>query len=76
MLLSVRLVSLLCTQHTNPFYYPFSIEEERILAEERAVEEEKERKRKAKQDKVDAQKAAGTYLTKGEKKCVGRVDFM
>lgn len=42
-------------------------EEEKEEAERRAIETEKERKRKLKQDKVDAQKAAGTYMTKAEK---------
>jgi hypothetical protein len=45
-------------------------EEERRTREEaerQAIEAEKERKRKAKQDKIDAQKAAGTYMTKAEK---------
>lgn len=31
------------------------------------MEDEKERKRKAKQDKLESQKAAGTYMTKAEK---------
>lgn len=42
-------------------------EEERIAAEEKRAEEEKEAKRKAKQAKIDAQKAAGTFMTKAEK---------
>jgi len=42
-------------------------EEEKEAAELRAIEAEKERKRKLKADKVEAQKAAGTYMTKAEK---------
>ena len=33
----------------------------------KAIEDEKERKRKAKADKMESQKAAGTYMTKAEK---------
>jgi hypothetical protein len=42
-------------------------EEEREAAELKALEDERERKRKARQDKVEAQKASGTYMTKSEK---------
>lgn len=42
-------------------------EEDRLAEEQRKIEEEKARKKKAKQDKIDAQKAAGTYMTKTEK---------
>ncbi len=42
-------------------------EEERIAAEQKLIEDEKERKRKLKADKIEAQKLAGTYMTKAEK---------
>lgn len=43
------------------------LEEERIAAEEKAKEDERERRRKAKLDKKEAQIAAGTFMTKAEK---------
>jgi translation initiation factor aIF-2/yIF-2 len=42
-------------------------EEDKRLAEAKAIEDEKEKKRKVKQDKVQAQKDSGTYKTKSEK---------
>lgn len=42
-------------------------EEEKILAEQKRIEDEKNRIAKAKQDKIEAQKKAGTYLTKSQK---------
>lgn len=42
-------------------------EEEKRLAEEKIIQEDKERKRKAKQDKIQAKKDAGTFMTKSEK---------
>lgn len=42
-------------------------EEERMAEKKRKEEEESEKKRKAKQDKIQAQKLAGTYKTKSEK---------
>jgi len=42
-------------------------EEEKRLAEAKAIEDEKEKKRKIKHDKVQAQKDLGTYKTKSEK---------
>lgn len=42
-------------------------EEERLLTEERKIQEEKNQKRKMKQDKIQAKKDAGTYMTKSEK---------
>jgi translation initiation factor 5B len=43
------------------------LEEERIAAEEKAAADERERRRKAKLDKKEAQVAAGTFMTKAEK---------
>lgn len=55
-------------------------EEEKEEAEAKIAEEERERKRKQKEDKVAAQKAAGTYMTKAEKekqkKVQARLDAM
>ncbi len=42
-------------------------EEERILAEQKRIQEEKAQIAKAKQDKIEAQKKAGTYMTKAQK---------
>jgi translation initiation factor 5B len=42
-------------------------EEEKIAAAKRALEEQKAKKKKAKEDKILAQKKAGTYMTKSEK---------
>eukprot|EP01041_Mallomonas_annulata_P003215 gene3215-6358_t len=55
-------------------------EEERYEAERKAIEDEKERKRKAKANKIETQKASGTYMTKAEKerhkKAVARLESM
>ncbi len=39
----------------------------------KAIEDEKERKKKAKADKIQAEKAAGTYMTKAEKEKAKRL---
>ena len=48
-------------------------EEERKIAEARAIDDEKERKRKAKHDKIQAQKDSGKYKTKSEKEKIKKI---